>query len=150
MMVKGGVNRKEKKMVLLFLDATWKYAQEMDRACIKYGVYPPHMIRVRLDPTVDCGASLGSNEDRTAVTCVTANLLTSQPQFQPRRFDIRTPPTPDHLCTAECIAWALSIVESDMGIYRTLMKPLDLMVQKWRSFTGVGHCASDIDRDDGG
>ena len=110
-------------VILLFLDATWKYAQEMDKACTENGVYPPHMIRVRLTPSTDFSAIRDRNDGRNDGTL-----------FQPRRFDIRAPPTPDHLCTAECIAWVLSIIERDMQIYHTLMKPLDLMVQKWRSF----------------
>lgn len=123
------------RIILLFFDATWKYAQEMDRACTENGVYPPHIIRVRLTPTTDCGANPDYNDgDNDRVV------------FQPRRFDIRAPPTLDHLSTAECIAWALSIVERNVDIYRTLMKPLDLMVQKWHSFAGGKGGGGDCDR----
>lgn len=53
-----------------------------------------------------------------------------------RRFDIRTPPSPDHLSTAECIATVLREVEgeSNKDIFDVLMRPLDLMVSQWRSF----------------
>jgi len=57
-------------------------------------------------------------------------------QQHARRFNIRTPPSPEHLSTAECLAWVASKVEEDPIIYDTLMKPLDSMVQKWRSFSG--------------
>lgn len=95
------------------------------------------MVRVRLDPTTDWDANL----DDEAVETSVASTSTAVPrlQFQPRRFDIRAPPSPNHLCTAECIALALSIVERDnMEIYRALMKPLELMVQKWHSCADGG------------
>lgn len=54
-----------------------------------------------------------------------------------RRFDIRTPPSPDHLSTAECIATVLRELEgeSNKDIFDLLMRPLDLMVSQWRSKT---------------
>lgn len=53
-----------------------------------------------------------------------------------RRFDIRTPPSPDHLSTAECVASVLRELEgeSNKDIFDLLMRPLDLMVSQWRSF----------------
>ena len=45
------------------------------------------------------------------------------------------PPTSNHLSTAECIAWVLSAIERKPHIYEVLMGPLDLMVEKWRSFS---------------
>jgi hypothetical protein len=77
--------------------------------------------------------------------------------FKPRRFDIRTPPSPDHLSTAECIATVAAMAEtsghhafhpyatgpdpdaasssgmvgSGSEIFEALMRPLDLMVHFW-------------------
>jgi DTW domain-containing protein YfiP len=97
------------KITVVFLDATWKYAREMHMANESTGQYPSHMIRIALNP-----------EDW-------------QTQFQ-NRFDIRTPPSPNHLSTAECIAWVISVIEKNPLLYDTLMKPLDLMVEKWHSY----------------
>jgi DTW domain-containing protein YfiP len=88
-----------------------------------------------------------------------------QPSFVPRRFaHVRTPPNDDSLSTAECIAWVISAIEETFSekaqlpqqqqqqdvipttntiptattsesIYDTLMKPLDLMNEQWKSFT---------------
>lgn len=85
----------------------------MDKACIQNNCYPKHMLRVQLSELdFDC--------------------------FKPRRFDIRTPPTDQHLSTAECLAFVLSRIEEDNKhtiIYDTIMRPLDLMVQQWHSFS---------------
>ena len=102
------------RITLVFLDATWKYAKEMENACTTHNVWPSNLIRVKLSP---------------------ANTNGTTHDFQPRRFDIRTPPSPNHLSTAECIARVLAIVEDDVSIFDTLMKPLDLMVQQWHSFS---------------
>ena len=102
---------KDFKVNIIFLDATWKYAKEMDTKTIQNGGWPKHTIRVKLDPSKDCKDS-----------------------FQPRRFDIRAPPTENHLSTAECIAHVLRIVEGDDSVFDILMRPLDLMVQQWHSF----------------
>ena len=48
----------DSKIALLFLDATWKYAQEMDKACTKHSVYPSQMVRVWLDPTTGWDTNL--------------------------------------------------------------------------------------------
>ena len=84
----------------------------MDKANIQNECYPKHMLRVQLSELdFDC--------------------------FKPRRFDIRTPPTDQHLSTAESVAFVLSKIEEDHShiIYDTIMKPLDLMVQQWHSFS---------------
>lgn len=99
------------KINLLVLDATWKYAREMDMANAKHNQYPPHMIRVAL-----------SRDDFPAT-------------FTPRRFDIRAPPSADHLSTAESIAWVITKIERKQHIYDALMTPLDAMVNKWNSFS---------------
>jgi DTW domain-containing protein YfiP len=99
------------KVVVLVLDATWKYAREMHRANQQHQQYPSHVMRVSLTPK-DVPDS-----------------------FQPKRFDIRTTPeTTDNqawMSTAECIAFVLSALEFKPDLYSTIMKPLDHMVQKW-------------------
>ena len=52
-----------------------------------------------------------------------------------RCFVIRTPPNASHLSTAKCLAWCVSAVEDDASIYGTLMRPLVIMVDKWKSFS---------------
>ena len=94
-------------LTLIFLDATWKFAAEMERA----SQFPPHTQYIQLDADTDL-----------------CNLPT------PKRFDIRTPPSPAHLSTAECLALVVSRVEGNPLIYDTIMKPLDLMVAQWHSF----------------
>eukprot|EP01083_Nonionella_stella_P130075 394751_1 len=96
----------------------------MDTKSIENNSWPKHMIRIKLNPEKgDCGEN-----------------------FQPKRFDIRSPPSINHLSTAECIAHVLRIVEAgkkskvdserkDDCLFNTLMKPLDLMVKQWRSFS---------------
>lgn len=102
-------NSESPKVTLVFLDATWKYAKEMHKANEEKMQYPSHMLRVKLSP------------DDFAV-------------FNPRRFDIRTPPSEDCLSTAECLAFIISKLEKEPFIYDTIMKPLDLMVQQWHAF----------------
>jgi DTW domain-containing protein YfiP len=125
-------------LFIVFLDATWKYAREMDRSNIQHGQYPPTMQRVQL-------SEFGTTN------------------FIPRRFErIRTPISDQHLSTAECIAHVVQMVESKMhqhfvqqlintknpdkcneidshqehnqSIFDVIMKPLDLMVQQCSSF----------------
>ena len=98
-----------KKINIIFIDGTWKYAKEMDSKTTQNGGWPKHVIRIKI-----------SNFEN---------------DFKPRRFDIRTPPSQSHLSTAECIAQVLKVVE-DKGteLYEALMRPLDLMVQQWHSF----------------
>lgn len=110
---KDNKNNNDKKYILFFIDATWKYANEMLQTGIKLNLWPSHTIYVKLTPD---------------------DLQSNELQFQPRRFDIRTPPSLDQLSTAECIAHCLRIVESRNDIFNILMKPLDLMVQQWHSF----------------
>jgi DTW domain-containing protein YfiP len=99
-----------------------------------------------------------------AVTAGKHGPHAQQPSFVPRRFaHVRTPPNDDCLSTAECIAWVISAIEETFSekaqlaqqqqqyvipitntiltattsesIYDTLMKPLDLMNEQWKSFT---------------
>jgi len=110
------------RIVLLVLDATWKFAREMHRANIQNKLYPSNLLRVSLQSQDFPNSWTGG------------------------RFDIRT--TPSHttdcssssnsfMSTAECIAWAVSELGGETNpseVVSTLMKPLDLMVQKWKSF----------------
>lgn len=115
-------NNNHQKVTLLFLDATWKYSQEMDRYHEARDMYPDHMLRVKLDSTD------------------ISNLTIK------RRFAIRTPKSDEHLSTAECLAYTISRIEGEekvnasscgfdgSSIYQTIMKPLDCMVEQWKSF----------------
>eukprot|EP00979_Chaetoceros_neogracilis_P010111 scaffold2371_cov265-Chaetoceros_neogracile.AAC.2 len=120
----------DKKIInILVLDGTWKYAREMDLKNKQEKQYPDRMIiRIQLKPTKD-----GKMPNDT---------------FQPGRFDIRTPPSPDHLSIAECIAWIASRVEqpqqdSSVLLLETLLKPLDCMVFKWNFFQNDKRPAED-------
>jgi DTW domain-containing protein YfiP len=106
------------KVVLIVIDATWKYAKEMHQANLQHQLYPSDLLRVSLQPD-DFPDNWSSG-----------------------RFDIRTTPntgdsSKSFMSTAECIAWAVSELGGETNhpeLYSTLMKPLDLMVQKWNSF----------------
>lgn len=108
-------NASTSKINLLFIDATWKYAKEMNTKTVKNGGWPQHAVYVRIDPRKDYGEYF----------------------FKPLRFDIRTPPSPDHLSTAECIAHTLRVVEENDELFNVLMRPLDLMVQQWHTLKDV-------------
>jgi DTW domain-containing protein YfiP len=122
---------------VVFLDATWKYAKEMDRANQQYNQYPIQTQRVQLDKSTFENSS----------------------NFIARRFEMfRTPISDYHLSTAECIARVLTSIESSISssqqhgrttydnnndsnsnelvetIFDQVMKPLDLMVQQSKSF----------------
>lgn len=63
----------------------------------------------------------------------TANLLyvkLSNPE-KAMRFAIRTPKSENHWCTAEAIAHTLAKIEDRREIFDTIMKPLDLVVERW-------------------
>ena len=97
-------------LTLLLLDGTWKYAKEMDTANRARNLYPAHLKHVKLTP----------------------DDLRDLPLRN--RFDIRTPPSENHLSTAETLAWVAAQVENDTSVYDTIMKPLDRMVEQWHSF----------------
>ena len=143
---------KHPNIILIALDATWKYANEMDRANVKYGCYPTKtMRRVRLT-SVDFHHPLFQPQSSSLTSQSqphTGNVMT-RPKYN--RFTIRTPPrskTPSstntaddentecnnlvHLSTAECLAYVLARIEQNDDIYHTVMKPLDLMVEQWQS-----------------
>jgi DTW domain-containing protein YfiP len=113
------------RITLMFLDATWKYAKEMDQANTQNKQYPDHMLRVQL-----------SEVDLENVT--------------PRRFDIRTPLSDEHLSTAECLAWTIAQVEENREMYDTIIKPLDLMVRQWHSFSDQKKKAKDASQGSSG
>jgi DTW domain-containing protein YfiP len=134
----------QKKILLLILDATWKYAREMHMANQKYHQYPSHMLQVALEKE-----DLQFNQQDSCGSHV-------HPPQQPRRFEIRgkvsnaggkkaahqedTQTT--WMCTAECVSLIVSRLEEELGVipnsaqqlHETLMKPLDVMVAKWRAF----------------
>ena len=119
-----------KKVNILVLDGTWKYSKEMDRS----NTYPDRMIRVQLQPPTTDTASTASSSSPTTTTTI--------PNFQPRRFDIRTPPSDNHLSTTEAIAWVVSYIEQDPTLYNRLLEPMDCMVAKWKSY----RCSSTTNR----
>jgi DTW domain len=130
-------------IVVIALDATWKYANEMDRANIQHGCYPSNqcMRRVRLTSADFCHPIFQKIEQHNG------DLVASQRCSN--RFSIRTPPKPKsttipangshdnnnivHLSTAECLAYVLARIEQNDNIYHAIMKPLDLMVRQWQS-----------------
>lgn len=95
----------QRPLTLIFFDATWTFAAEMERA----SQFPSH---------VQC-VCLGSDDLQG---------------IKPNRFVIRSPPSPEHLSSAECLALVVSRVEDNPEIYETIMKPLDLMVSQWHFF----------------
>lgn len=127
------ITNKEDKILIVLLDATWKFAKEMDKANIEANQYPKNMKRVALDW-----------DDP-------ARPKEADKAF---RFDIRTAPSQVHLSTAECLAWVLAALEerndnhennnisnnnynsgsaNSSHLYNALMKPLDVMVEKWNA-----------------
>lgn len=128
---------KLKKMTLVFIDGTWKHAKEMEAATDAAGEWPESMIRVQLTPS-SIGKSrvdfIGTdNESKTQ-----CDNIDSQTFIQ-SRFLIRTPPSPDHLSTAECIAWIVSRIENNPIIYKSVTNVLDYMVGLWKG------CNNDVD-----
>jgi DTW domain len=148
------------------MDGCKQFAREMDRANVQHDCYPRHLVRVQFEPDdlASCwqpDTTAGSNSTATTASSSSSSSSSSSPHpiaFRPRRFDIRTPPTDEHLSTAESMAIALACIESDSryhfapdnignndddndttmetpDIYSTIMKPLDLMVQQWHGFT---------------
>jgi DTW domain-containing protein YfiP len=136
-----------KKMTIIFIDATWKHAKEMEAATDAAGEWPASMIRVQMTPTssgVSSGdanfskgkANAGENDSESNTQHFNYEI---QPSFIQRRFLIRTPPSPDHLSTAECIAWIASRVENNPQIYESVTKVLVYMVRLWKG------CSNNID-----
>jgi len=136
---------KLKKMTLIFIDATWQHAKEMEAATENAGEWPENLIRVQMTPSSAGGVKVhvdgscrrtdeyntGDNENKST------NSSNKGEKFIERRFLIRTPPSPDHLSTAESIAWIASRVENNPQIYESIMKALDYMVEIWRGCTAA-------------
>ena len=134
---------KLKKMTLIFIDATWQHAKEMESATENAGEWPENLIRVQMTPSSAGGVKVNVNgscrrtdEDNNGDNeSKSTNSSTKEEKFIERRFLIRTPPSLDHLSTAESIAWIASRVENNPQIYESIMKVLDYMVEIWRGFT---------------
>lgn len=134
-----------KKMTLMFIDATWKHAREMETKTDSLGVWPDDLIRVQMIPTAHGGKINGhekteegdkiDNGNDTGNDSNNKKSNDDESTFIKRRFHIRTPPSPDHLSTAECLAWIASRVEQNPQIYQSIMKTLDYMVEIWKGFT---------------
>lgn len=135
---------KRKKMTIVFIDATWKHAREMEAATDAAGEWPENTIRVQMTPS----SSGNSRVDVDDASWTEANVGSSiesrsktqddnseSQSFIQRRFLIRTPPSPDHLSTAECIAWIASRIENNPLIYESITKVLDYMVERWKGCT---------------
>ena len=118
--------QRHKKITLVFIDATWKYAKEMDKSNSEIGKWPENLIRVQMTPSETI-----SNNTNDASTDTKINSKT----FVQRRFQIRAPPSPDHLSTAECLAWVASYVERNPVIYEKITKLLDYIVDIWKGFS---------------
>jgi DTW domain-containing protein YfiP len=132
-------NQQSQKITIFVIDATWRYAKEIHKANLKEEQYPSHMIKVSLRPIPSKGESGNENEnsaeEKTTAETISTTTTTTPVGFKPRRFDIRTPPSEECLSTAECIAWAVAATEDNPELYASLMKPLDVMVEKWKSFS---------------
>lgn len=122
-----------KKINLIFIDATWKHAREMVANMDTMGEWPKNLIQVQMTPTdysrSDDGISTNNAEDSIKSKDNNSN---EEQTFIERRFNIRTPPSPDLLSTAECVAWVVSRVEHNPQIYQSITKVLDCMVEMWR------------------
>jgi hypothetical protein len=113
----------------------------MEMATENAGVWPDNLIRVQMTPTAPSTGRLdvrdvdGGMDERDCDAHRNGEVGTRQ--FVERRFRIRTPPSPDHLCTAESIAWISSRVEGDSRIYEAIMRALDYMVETWSGFVAT-------------
>jgi len=110
----------EKKVNLLFIDASWKHAKEMVDVNDSRRKWPQNLIKVRLTFT-----STGEEQREKIV---------------PRRFSIRSLPVASckddesmYLSTAECIAWVLTFIEKDERFFEIIVKAIDTMVMRWMS-----------------
>ena len=120
-----------RKITLLFIDATWKHAREM-KAKLTSCLECKHWIQVQLIPTGSENADSSLHQNVKQSTGEHIIESTAQTTFVQRRFQIRAPPSPNHLSTAECLAWVASRVEENPLIYEKITKVLDYMVRLWR------------------
>jgi DTW domain-containing protein YfiP len=99
-------------LTVMFLDATWQLAREMFRGQAWDGF---RLVQLDADDF--------------------AEILE-----RPCRYPMRTPPTPRHLSTHECISYVLSRIEHchrqnhHPAMYQRLLQPLDLAVQQYQRF----------------
>jgi DTW domain-containing protein YfiP len=132
---------KKKKITLIFIDATWKYAKEMDKGTDLNNGWPTNLIRVQLMPSSlstsssSSSSSIVNGGDEETSSSSSIATATTVPAFVERRFHIRTPPSSNHLCTAECIAYIVSRVESNPRIYTSIMTTVDYMVTVWNQLS---------------
>ena len=134
--ISNDAKEEKKKMTLIFIDATWKYAKEMEKCTDSDNQWPENLIRVRITPPSSTSTSSkvnldGSDDDDGWKTPSLTTTTTTTTPFIERRFRIRTPPSSNHLCTAESIAWIVSRVERNPVIYESIMTALDYMVSVW-------------------
>jgi histone arginine demethylase JMJD6 len=101
---------------VVFIDGTWQHAKEMVASNIQAGRFPKETKMVKISIN-----DMRSWPPEKSGIC----------SYKPRRFDIRTPPSPEHFSTGETMAWVLSKIENDPSLYECLLRPLDLMVEKW-------------------
>jgi DTW domain-containing protein YfiP len=133
-----GDTAKKKKMTLIFIDATWKYAKEMDKGTDLNNGWPTNLIRVQLTPSSSSSStssSYSSTINGSDDNGWKAPPIATATSFIERRFHIRTPPSSNHLCTAECIAYIVSRVESNPMIYTSIMTAVDYMVTVWNQLS---------------
>jgi DTW domain-containing protein YfiP len=121
--------KKHKKILLLVLDATWKHAREMHLANIRAQQYPPHMLRLALEPE-DFARGGGFVPGRFRLRGKASKTGYKQQQQQQQQQqqsqthrkkkrtkkgqheEIEEPQIGETwMSTAECIAWILSNLE---------------------------------------
>jgi hypothetical protein len=116
-----------KKILLLVLDATWKHAREMHLANIRAHEYPPHMLRLALEPedfAREGGFVPGRFRLRGKASKTGYKQQQQQQQSSKSQTRKKTRTKKGHhedidesrigetwMSTAECIAWILSNLE---------------------------------------
>ncbi|KAG7337471.1 serine/threonine kinase [Nitzschia inconspicua] len=124
-----------KKILLLVLDATWKYAREMHMANQKYRQYPQQMYQVALEEDDSVFHGLAYQTRRFEIR---GKVSATGSKKAAHEEDVAT----TWMCTAECVSLIVSRLEEELGtqsmsaqeLHETLMKPLDAMVGKWKAF----------------
>ncbi|VEU44534.1 unnamed protein product [Pseudo-nitzschia multistriata] len=149
-------------VLLLVLDATWKHAREMHLANIRAGQYPPHMLRLALEQD-DLRPAHSSDSGGARAPVFRPGRFRLRGKASKKGYggshknkdkhnDDGDPPIDESwMSTAECIAWIVSGLEASgsaagpgtsagggtnppQSLYEILMKPLDAMVEKWKSY----------------
>lgn len=135
------------KILLLVLDATWRHAREMHLANIKNDQYPPHMLRLALEPDDFAGGFVSGRfclRGKASKTGYKQQKSSGRKRNRGNGTNEETTEIDETwMSTAECIAWILSRLEecnrnetndNTISLYEILMKPLDAMVAKWNAF----------------